>query len=196
MLCLIQLCFFLLCNVLNTGIFFKSILFFNLYSFKVNYLYIQIQNFLMSTIIFQSSCFEETHTYYFQWREITSLRFCHHTSHDYNSWSIMFISKRDHFFQFYLVFIHSSNSYLPSIQNPVAFIIYKVYRKNILSYSQTSWKNVRSQLNIRCLKILTQVFKSCRYNALKFLRLSDSKILSDRTFFVLVTSVSLILCVD
>ena len=34
------------------------------------------------------------------------------------------------------------------------------------------------------------------YHALKFLRLSDSKILSDRTFLVLVTSVSLILCVD
>ena len=33
------------------------------------------------------------------------------------------------------------------------------------------------------------------YHALKFLRLSDSKILSDRTF-ILVTSVSLILCVD
>lgn len=108
MLCLTQLYFFLLCNVLNTGIFL-SILSFNLYSFKVNCLYIQIQNFLMSTVIFQSSCCEEIHTYYFQWREITSLRFCHHTSHDYNSWSIAFISERDYLFFLVLsIFIHSS----------------------------------------------------------------------------------------
>lgn len=109
MLCLTQLYFFLLCNVLNTGIFL-SILSFNLYSFKVNCLYIQIQNFLMSTVIFQSSCCEETHTYYFQWREITSLRFCHHTSHDYNSWSIAFISERDYLFFLVLSIFYSQLS--------------------------------------------------------------------------------------